>query len=98
MHVYLGFTRSNNMLNLNTESLLQIFCGIKKTHNFQSHEANKNRSKHTTPDIPGEILLLKTPISYILYSTRNHETTTYKTIITRALSTIYNRFTLSYNN
>ena len=92
MHVYLGFTQSNNVLKLNIESLLQKFCGIKNT--IGNHMNMKKDQSHTTQIIPGKSLQLKTPLSSIAYYIMDHETITYKTLLTRALSTSANCLTL----
>ena len=67
MHVYLGLTRSNNVLNLNTESLLQIFCGI-KNNTISNHmkQRRKNRSKPQHQILPGKAYCSK-PLYHILY-------------------------------
>ena len=53
MHVYLGFTGSNNVLKLNTESLRQIFFGIKNTIANQMN-MKKNQITHNTDNFPGK--------------------------------------------
>ena len=65
MHVYLGLNWSNNMIKLNIESLLQIFCGIKNQHNFQSHE-HEEESKPQHHIFPGKAYCSK-PLYHILY-------------------------------
>ena len=56
---------SNNVLKLDTESFYKSIAKIK--HNRQSHEANKESIQTTTQIIPWEILMLKTPLSSIVY-------------------------------
>ena len=59
MHVYLGFTRSNNVLKLNIESLQQIFCGIKNT--IANHMNMKKDQSYTTQIVSwGNITAKKT--------------------------------------
>ena len=52
MHVYLGFTRSKNMLKLNIESLLQIFADLK--HNRQLHKHEEISITHNIDNFPGK--------------------------------------------
>ena len=54
------------MLKLNIESLVQIFYGIKKQHNCQSHEAKKNRSKPQHQIFPRKDYYSK-PLYHIFY-------------------------------
>ena len=85
--------RSNNVLNLDTESLLQINCEIK--HNFQSHEANKNQSNHNTNSFPGKYCCSKPHylLFYIQHGYMKQLNTTL--ILTSALLYSANCLTLS---
>ena len=94
MHVYLGFTRSNNVLKLNTEFLLQIFCIIKNT--IANHMNMKKDQSHTTQIISWGKLTAKNPTIFYYIFNMEHETITYKTLLTRALQYSTNYLTLSY--
>ena len=67
MHVYLGFTRSNNMINLNTESLLQIFYGIK--NNTIANHMKKRRidQNHNTRYSQGKLAAQNPSIIYYIF-------------------------------
>ena len=94
MHVYLGFTRSNNVLMLNIEPLLQIFCGIKNT--IVNHMNMKKDQSHTTQIISRGKLIAKNPTIFYCILSMDHEKITYKTLLTRALQYSANCLTQSY--
>ena len=94
MHVYLGFTRSNNVLKLNTESLLQIFLGIKKT--IANHMNMKKYQSHTTQIISQGKVKAKNPTIFYCILSMDHETITYKNLLTRAFQYVANCLTLPY--
>ena len=76
MHVYLRFTQSNNVINLNTESFLQIIFGIKNT--IANHMNMKKDQSHTTQIISRGKLTTKNPNIFYGILSMHHEKITYK--------------------
>ena len=58
----------------------------------------KKDQSHTTQIISQGKLTAKTSLSSIVYYIMDHESITYKTLLTRALSTSVNYLTLLYKN
>ena len=67
VHVYLGFTRSNNLLKLNIESLLQIFCGIKNNTIANHMKQRKIDQNHNTRYSRGKITTQNPSIIYCIF-------------------------------
>ena len=93
MHVYLGFIKSKNVLKLNIESLLKIFCGIKNT--IANHMSMKKDQSHTTQIIFRGNITDKNPTIFYCIFNMGHEKITYKKLLTRALQYSANCLTLS---
>ena len=79
MHVYLGFTRSNNVLKFNTESLLQIFFRIKNT--IANHMNMKKDQSHTTQIISQGNITTKNPTIFYFILSMDQETITSKNLL-----------------
>ena len=96
MHVYIGFNRYKNVPKLNTKSLLQIFCGIKNT--IANHMNMKKDQSHTTQIISWGKIIVKNPTIFYCILSMDHETFTYKTLLTKSLNISTNFLTLSMQN
>ena len=82
------------MLNLNTESLLQIFVELK--NKIANYISMKKDQSHTTQIISWGKLTARNPTIFYCILSMDHETITYKTLLTRALQYSANYLTLSY--
>ena len=67
MHGYLGLTWYNNVLKLNTESLLQIFCGIKNNAIANHMKQRRIDQNHNTRYSQGKLTAQNLSIIYCIF-------------------------------